>query len=513
MFIKWFKILFRQLVDKQNARGIKGSDDDCVLVRDRLPNSDELALGWAWGHDDEEDKEISQLKGVAQKHRDTHFYVVGGSGTGKTKFLESLIVQDIRNRVGFGIIDPHGDLVDDIKGYLFSAHSLTGEGARSDFLHNQVVCIDPTEKNASVSFNPLERPIGISAAEQASELVGVFKKIWLDSWGARMEDLMRNSLIALIENELTLVELPKFLSDDSFREMALKKTEHPICQQYFKRFNGLNKRIRDEWAESTLNKVNAFLSDDRIRQILISPKSSFNLRNIIDTGKILLVKLDKGRLKGGADLLGSLILSKLQMAAFSRTDTLQSERKLFYLYIDEFQNFATESFIETLAEARKYRLAIILAHQNLTQLPRDLQASIFTNCGLQAYFRLSRQDAQILAKEALTSLYAQPGGWEELIQELQDLPLRCLAVKNKIEGGAVIIHSINTSMAWQSTNMSEQNFNKLIAGAQIGLRFLRGREEIEKEYQERREQYEQKEEPTEFHQEKIKHWNNPNSKK
>ena len=485
-----------------------------VIVRKRALELDELALGWAVGFDDDQEQnEVLQLKGVKQKHRDTHCYVVGGSGTGKTKFLETLIKQDIDCGFGFGVIDPHGDLVEDVKGYLYNAQNSPPNAPQTDFLAENVVLIDPTDPALTVAFNPLEKVSGISAAEQAGELVSVFKKIWKESWGARMEDLMRNSLIALVEQNLTLVELPQFLVNDEFRLSVLEKTEHPICRQYFERFNGLNKRTRDEWSESTLNKTNAFLSDDRIRQILISPQSSFNLRDIIDNGKILLVKLDKGRLKGGADLLGSLILSKLQMAAFARSDTLQSERRLFYLYIDEFQNFATDSFIETLAEARKYRLALILAHQNLAQLPHELQASIFTNCGLQAYFRLSRQDSQIMAKEAMTSLYAQPPGWEELIQMLQDLPPRYLLVKNKLEGGAIILSSLEMDPPHQKAETEERQFQKLLALAGIGDYYLLDREEVEADYQERCRAREQPDEPTVFAEEKMIVWHHPSEKK
>ncbi|MCK5123518.1 MAG: type IV secretory system conjugative DNA transfer family protein [Candidatus Pacebacteria bacterium] len=511
MFLKHLKNFFERTNEiKKDVSGEK------TIVCDRIPEMDELALGWACGHDDEKQSDIQQLKGVKQKHRDTHFYVVGGSGTGKTKFLECLIKQDIASGFGFGIIDPHGDLVEDIKGYLYLAQNSPQNSPKNDFLGDNVVCIDPTDKNLTVAFNPLEKVQGISAAEQAGELVGVFKKIWKDSWGARMEDLLRNSLIALVEQNLTLVELPKFLTNDEFRNATLEKTDHPICRQYFERFNSLSKRIRDEWSESTLNKTNAFLSDDRIRQILISPQSSFNLRDIIDNGKILLVKLDKGRLKGGADLLGSLILSKLQMAAFARSDTLQSERRLFHLYIDEFQNFATDSFIETLAEARKYRLALVLAHQNLAQLPYDLQASIFTNCGLQAYFRLSRQDSQIMAKEAMTSLYAQPPGWEELIQQLQELPPRFLLVKNKIEGGAAILSSLEIDPPWKKAGMKESQFQQIVNGAGIGDYYLRSRGEVEKEYQKRCGQIEQDQNskaPADFSEDRIEIWQNPSDGK
>jgi len=452
--------------------------DDTPIVRHRLPTEAELALGYAWG--DEKGQDVFQLRGVSQKDRASHFYVIGGTGTGKTKFLESLILQDIRNGVGFGVIDPHGDLVEYVKGRL----ALFREG-----LGERVVLIDPTDEKNTVCFNPLEKAENVSAAEQAAELVLVFKKIWYDAWGARMEDLLRNTLIALIENEETLAEVPLLLTDAIVREKLTRNLKNETCRQYFERFNSLSKSVKDEWTESTLNKVNAFLSDERIRQIFLSRKSSFNLREIIDGGKILLVKLDKGRLKGGSELLGSLLLSKIQMAAFSRTDTKESERQPFYLYIDEFQNFATESFIDILAEARKYKLSLTLAHQNLSQLPEKLRASILGNCGLQAYFRISRLDAELLAKESFAGLYAEPPGWETYIQELQGLPQRVCLVKNRIEGGIVVIRTPDVE-------------DDEIPAVEIGGSYLRSREEVGLEYRARRETLLADDEPESFRENK-----------
>jgi type IV secretory pathway TraG/TraD family ATPase VirD4 len=326
---------------------------------------DIINLGWHWS----ERKQEWQMAKIREKDRLTHFYVVGASGTGKSKFLEFLIRQDIAKGNGFGVIDPHGDLIEDIKGYLAFALS-------ENDIEERVLLIDPTDKKYTVAFNPLEKLEGVSAAEIAAELVEAFKKIWFDAWGARMEDLLRNTLISLIEAELTLTDLPRFLIDEDFRENVLERVEHPIAKRYFQRFNSLAPRTREEWMESTLNKVNAFLSDDRIREMFSFEKSSFSLREIMDNRKILLIKLDRGRLKENGDLIGSLLMTKIRMAAFSRTDIPKEKRIPFYLYIDEFQNFATKEFIDTLSEARKYGLSSIMAHQNLSQLPKDLQDSI-----------------------------------------------------------------------------------------------------------------------------------------
>jgi hypothetical protein len=232
--------------------------------------------------------------------------------------------------------------------------------------------------------------------------------------------------------------------------------------------------------------VNAFLFDNSIRQLLASPKSSFNLREAMDEGKLILVKLDKGRLKGSADLLGSLLLAKIQAAAFSRTDTPELQRKKFYLYIDEFQNFATETFITMLGEARKYRLALLLAHQNLAQLPTTLRASILSNCGLQVYFRISRDDSNILAKESLASIYSDPPGWERYIQALQELPRRGCVIKNKIDGGVIAVRTLDLLPPHEFSETDEEEFVKEVAKSGIGMTYLRKREDIEKAYKERR---------------------------
>jgi Cdc6-like AAA superfamily ATPase len=438
-----------------------------------------LDLGWYYS----ENKNEWQMAKIRDEDRKVHFYIVGASGTGKSKFLEFLIRQDIQKGNGFGVIDPHGDLVEDVKGYL--ALTLSKEE-----LEKRVVLIDPTDERYTVAFNPLEKLEGISSAEIAAELVEAFKKIWSDAWGARMEDLLRNTLIALIEADLTLDNLPRFLIDDDFRENVLERVTHPIAKKYFQRFNALAPRTREEWMESTLNKVNAFLSDDRIREIFSYQKSSFNLREIMDNRKILLIKLDRGRLKENGDLLGSLLMTKIRMAAFSRSDIPKDQRVPFYLYIDEFQNFATEEFIETLSEARKYGLVLIMAHQNLSQLPKQLQDSILTNCGIQCYFRVCRRDAEILAKEAFETTgmevkairftgesvdydwFSYPEEWEKYIQELENLPNRCFFAKHKIEGGVLPLRTADVLPAYEEFGIGKEEFEEIMKEAVFGRKYL-----------------------------------------
>ena len=457
-----------------------------------------LALGWYYS----ENKDKWQLAKIKEKDRATHLYIVGASGTGKSKFLEFLIRQDITKRNGFGIIDPHGDLVEEIKGFL--ALALLDEEIKE-----RVVYVDPADEEYTIAFNPLEKIERIIPAEIAAELIEAFKKIWWDSWGARMEDLLRNTLIALIEAELTLVDLPRFLIDEDFRLNVLDKVKHPITKQYFKRFNNLTPKTRDEWMESTLNKVNAFLSDDRIRDMFSFKKSSFSFREVMDKSQILLLKLDRGRLKENADLIGSLFMTKIKLAAFSRSDTPKEERTPFYLYIDEFQNFATQTFIETLSEARKYGLSLIMAHQNLSQLPRDLQDSILTNCGIQICFRLSRRDAEIMAKEFFETTgtevkaytvspklidadyYSYPEEWEMYFQELQSLPNRFFYAKHKIEGGVIPLLTEEIVPVYELAEISKEIYDEILNSYQFGIKYLQARrrkveEKIEKERAEKK---------------------------
>jgi len=449
----------------------------------RFPiQKDMMGLGWVDGALNPTTGLVGNIKGIDTKYRSTHFYAVGASGSGKSKFLESLIIQDIIQGEGFGVIDPHGDLIDDIKGWLYF-------WTQKDF-KKDIVLIDPTDPENTASFNPLEPINGIPPERLAAQLVEAFKKIWADAWGERMADIMRNSLIALAENNLTLLELPLLLTEPEVRRKILQNVTSVSCRQRFKYFESLSAHTWREWLESTLNKVDAFLSDPAIRQIFASPHSSFNLRDIMDNKKILLVNLNKGRLGDSANLLGALLVSKIKMAAFSRDELPVTKRQPFYLYIDEFQNFATNSFIEILSEARKYKLSLILAHQNLSQLSEDLRDSILANCGIQACFRVNREDAQLLAKELMGPLYRHVPGWEINIQLLQEVPRQCCYVANKPENGIVGISTLPVPYPWEFMSYAddqwdEETFNSLIRQVGIGADYMRNREEIERESAER----------------------------
>jgi type IV secretory pathway TraG/TraD family ATPase VirD4 len=298
--------------------------------------SNTLNLGWYYS----ETKRQMQMVKIPLDDRATHMYVIGATGAGKTKFLEFLLQQDITLGNGFGVIDPHGDLIEETKGFLAEYYQKT----QDESIFDRVVIVDPTDPKYTVSFNVLEIPEGVAPIEQAQELIMVFKRIWANSWGPRMEELMRNALLSLSLAGLTLGPLTEFLTSQSFRSQVMEKVSHPIAKPYFERFDSMSRAAQLQWTESVTNKVNAFLSDERISQMLSVPKSSFTLREIMDNRKILLLKLNKGKLRESADLLGYLFMAKIQMATFSRTDIPEAQRVPFYLYIDEFKTLPQSPF-------------------------------------------------------------------------------------------------------------------------------------------------------------------------
>lgn len=479
--------------NSQSIDDSKNQPAELGIINKEIPHT--FDLGWFYNAE----KDELQMAKVAEKDRATHLYVIGATGTGKTKFLEFLIQQDIQKGNGFGVIDPHGDLIEDIKGFCAFYYLTTGQENK---LAPRIVLIDPTDPQYTATFNPLEGLPGVSVPEQVNELISAFRKIWSDSWGVRMEDLMRNSLIALGEAEFTLLELPPFLTHRAFRGTVLEKVTHPIAQDYFRRFDTLTDRGQITWIEPVMNKINAFLSDPRIRQMFSSPKSSFNLREVMDQRKILLIKLDKGKLKDSADLLGSLLMAKIQMAAFSRSNIPREKRVPFYLYIDEFQNFASESFQVILSEARKYGLSLIMAHQTLSQISEELRSLILGNAGLQVYFRVNRHDASLLAKEifaysgyevkTMTSFspkfWSFAEEWEHKTEELQNLDPRFCYAKHKIGGGLIPIMTEDVYSAQELMGVEMEEYQEIMAMVPLGLRYLIARQDLVAEEKERRSQ-------------------------
>jgi hypothetical protein len=336
---------------------------------------------------------------ITRDERARHVYVLGASGAGKTKALESWIRQDLVEGRGVGVLDLHGDLTRSLLGFLAMS---SAAGSRTVYL------LDPSARTAVPGFNPLEVPNGAESFGQMLELLGVFKKIWAEFWGPRMEEILRNSLLALMEERLTLLELQPFLTDREFRLRVVGKLQNAGVREFWlARFERLSRGAQAAYVEPVLNKAGAFTSDPYLRALLGQERSTINLRRIMDRGDVLLVNLAKGQLKENALLLGALLVAKLQLAALSRSLLPEGRRRSFHLFIDEFQNFATDTFGEILAEARKYGLSLTVAHQHLDQLPSDLRAALLGNVHTEIVFQVSLKDAKALAPE-LSYAYREP---------------------------------------------------------------------------------------------------------
>lgn len=334
-------------------------------------------------------EETGDLSGfyLPEEDRSTHVYVLGSSGVGKSKGLANWILEDIHHGRGCGVIDPHGDLVNDVVGNLADI--------------SRVVLVEMTDPENIIGFNPLERQDGIDPYTQTLELVEVFRKIWnlSDYKTPRLIEILRNSVLTLIEADGTMLDIEPLLTNEDFRREKMKYVTYEQVDSFWRnRFDKWDEKDRIANIESTLNKVSSFTSDPRIRLMLSAKKSTIDFRQIMDKEKVILINLAKGVLRNNSFLLGALFVAKMQMAAMSRTDLPPSERKPFYFYVDEFQNYATLSFAEIMSEARKYGLSLILAHQSLVQLDRELRDTILANAKNFIIFRCDRQDAELIIR-------------------------------------------------------------------------------------------------------------------
>ncbi len=328
--------------------------------------------------------------GIKADDRRRHMYLLGKTGMGKTNLLENLAIQDIMQGHGICFIDPHGDVAQKL------IKAIPPERI------NDVVYFDPADQKFPIAFNVLEQVGADQRSLVASGLVGVFKKIWADSWGPRLEYILRNAILALLEYPgSSLLGVMRILVDKSYRERVIEKVTDPVVKQFWSvEFAGWNERVLQEVISPIQNKVGQFTSNSLIRNIIGQPTSAFDVRDIMDNKKILIMNLAKGKIgEDSSALLGAMMITKIQMAAMGRADVPEAERKDFYLYVDEFQNFATDSFANILSEARKYRLSLILANQYITQLEEKVSDAVFGNCGTIVAFRVGASDAELLEKE------------------------------------------------------------------------------------------------------------------
>src|SRR2546422_3582479 len=319
-----------------------------------------------------------------------HTYIIGKTGTGKSTLLENLARQDIRAGHGLTLLDPHGDLVERL--------------VEDVPVERQPDCIyfNVPDVAHPLGFNPLESVAPDRRPLAASGLLEVFKKIWMDTWGPRLEHILRNALLALLDQpEATLADVLRLLDDKAFRRSAMVHVGNTAVRDFWLReYESYPARFRVEAIAPIQNKVGPFLTNPLLRNIVTQAKSAFELRRVMDEGKILLVNLAKGKIgEDVAALLGAMLVSKAGLAALSRTDIPEENRRDFYLYLDEFQSFTTLSLANMLSELRKYRVGLILAHQYLSQLDLQIRHAILGNVGTIIAFRLGLTDAEILESE------------------------------------------------------------------------------------------------------------------
>ena len=332
--------------------------------------------------------------GIKTDDRRRHFYVIGKTGSGKSNLLENMIIEDIKAGRGVGLVDPHGDFSERILHFI-------PENRIDD-----VIYFNPSDDANPFGFNPLERVGGEYRHLVASGIMGVFKKIWPDVWSARMEYILNNALLALLEYPgSTLLGIMRLLSDKKYRSTVVNGLSDPVVKGFWaNEFANYTQRLESEATASIQNKVGQFVSNPLIRNIIGQPHSTMDMRKIMDEGKIFIVNLSKGKIgEDNSKLLGAMIITKIQLAAMGRVNVDESDRRDFYLYIDEFQNFSTESFADILSEARKYRLNLIVAHQYIAQLVAEkntkVRDAIFGNVGTMVAFRVGAADAEFLENE------------------------------------------------------------------------------------------------------------------
>lgn len=326
--------------------------------------------------------------GMPRSDRGRHMYIIGQTGVGKSGMLELLTISDIYSPYGFAVIDPHGD-------YALSILKRIPEHRVKD-----VIYFNPADMDFPIAFNPMEVTDATLKTHTASELIGVLKRMF-ESWGPRLEYILRYSLLALLDYPgATMLDITRILTEKKFREEVLSYVEDPVVKNFWNvEFASWNDKFAAEAVAPVLNKVGAFTANPIVRNIIGQPKSSFNIRKIMDERKILIVNLSRGLIgEDNASLLGALLVTKIQMGAMSRADIPQAQRIPFYLYVDEFQNFATDSFAVILSEARKYSLNLTVANQYIAQMSLGVRDAVFGNVGSIVSFRTSADDARVMLK-------------------------------------------------------------------------------------------------------------------
>ncbi|HIA91590.1 TPA: DUF87 domain-containing protein [Candidatus Saccharibacteria bacterium] len=326
--------------------------------------------------------------GLRRKDRARHLYIIGQTGTGKSGLLNLLTLSDIYHHEGFALVDPHGDYAQNMLRYIPQERA------------KQVVYFNPADTEHPLAFNPMEVTDPKLKGHISSELVGVLKRMF-DSWGPRLEYILRYTILALLDYpNSTMLDITRMLTNKGFRDEVIDHITDPVVRSFWvAEFNSWEPRFQTEAVAPILNKVGAFVANPMVRNIVGQPQSSFNIRQVMDQGGILIVNLSRGLVgEDNAAILGALMVTKIQLAAMSRADMPEDQRRPFYLYVDEFQNFATDSFSVILSEARKYGLKLTVANQYINQMIPEVRDAIFGNVGSIVAFRVGAEDGRILEK-------------------------------------------------------------------------------------------------------------------
>lgn len=398
--------------------------------------------------------------GMRTDDRRRHVYIAGKTGMGKSTLLENMIYSDIQNGNGVAIVDPHGDLAESILTFIPKNRT------------NDVILFDPSDRDFPISFNILECPNQEHRHLVASSVVGVFQKMFAESWGPRLEHILRNTLLALIEcGGQSLLGVMRMLSDEQYRRGVLKKVHDPIVLSFWNdEFGRWNPKQVSEAVSPIQNKVGQFLSSGLVRNILGQTKSSFSLRFAMDTKKIMVINLSKGKI--GEDistLLGAMMITKFQLDVMSRSDIKEKDRTDFYLYVDEFQNFATQSFATILSEARKYKLNLTVANQYLAQMEDVVREAVFGNVGTLVTFQVGFDDAKTLSEQF---------GGEDIIEpsDIGSLPKYHIYLRLMIDGMPSSVFSSQT-LPPPDHIPSEEQIEKIINFSR--QRYAKPREKVE----------------------------------
>ena len=362
----------------------KGEPPANLPLKSNTPSEDFTTIG------ETTFRNVFKLFGIKRDDRRRHVYIIGKSGVGKSVLMENMAIHDIYQGEGVIIVDPHGEFAEKVIACVPKERE------------NDVIVFDPADRAYPIAFNLLENVDDDFKGMVASGFVGIFKKIFGHSWGPRLEHILRNTVLALLDYEnSTMLDIPRMLTEDHFREKVVKEVKDSVIREFWTaEFAQYDSKFRTEAVSPILNKVGQFLATATIRNIVGQPKSKLDIREIMDNKKIMVVNLSRGKIgEDNSALLGAMMITKIQLAAMSRADVTVDNRADSYVYVDEFQNFATESFAVILSEARKYHLNLTIANQYINQMPEEVRDAVFGNAGTIISFRVGGSDADYLVKE------------------------------------------------------------------------------------------------------------------